>query len=125
MPSCPATPLLLVADLVADMLQRVFQIVGGVGDLGGVVDDVRRKEHDQLGARLGRRFLAEGRAQDRDAMQEGNAAGRIRIGFLNDAADGYRVPVLHRDLSLEAARAETGGLHGAGRGLRAAHFLID
>jgi len=63
--------------------------------------DARREEDDQPVRALLMLFRAERGSQYGNAVQQGNAAGALRVGFLYEAADGYRIAVLHRDLVLK------------------------
>src|SRR5271157_789211 len=119
------SPLLLTVELL-DVLEAAPDLVGGVRNLVGVVDDARREKDDQFGPGFADALGAEGGSQYGNAVQQRHAAGALGVGFLYEAADGYRIAVLHRELGAEGPVREGRRLNAVrGRRYRRAHLLVD
>src|SRR5207302_2800515 len=117
---------LAILEAMLDMFQVALDFVGGFDYLIGVVNNAGSKKDNQLRARLGVAFGAEGRADARDAVQKRHAGRTAQIRFGDDAPDGDGIAVLHRKLRLKGTILIAGRLDSAagGRLLRRAAVLV-
>src|ERR1039457_4087446 len=106
------------------MLQPAFEIVGRFRARGSGEEDVGGEEGDQFGARSISGLRAESRAQYRNSMQEGNAAGRFAYVFLDDAPYADGIAILNGDLGLKTAVRKRGRGNLGGRGTGGADLLV-
>src|ERR1041385_4371024 len=90
----------LLRDVLAEFFNARLELLAGLQQVIGVVDDMRSHKNDQLAPVMTIGFAAKDPAYKGNAVQAGNA-GRGTGDVLGDrTADRNGVAILHRDLGL-------------------------
>ena len=117
---------LVPAELFFEALEGGFQLLGEIGGLFDVFNDMGGDEGDELGAGGLLGSVSEQQPQPRDPAQEGNPVPGDALGLGNDAPDGDGLPVLDGHLSADGPDVDAGRLDARrGRRPRTAHFLLN
>src|SRR5579864_487541 len=74
--------------------QLVAQVVGERAGAALILNDMRRDQNEELGARARVVLGRQQRADDRDILQEGNSSVSLLSGVANEAGDADRLPIL-------------------------------
>src|SRR6266567_4166542 len=121
---CPT--LLLVAQVLLQLFHLALDLVGGILNLVGIVDDARREENHQLGTSLAALLPTECGAYNWDLMQHRNASRVVGLGLLDETPDRDGFAILHGYLRGERALRKRGRIDAARRvPLRLTDFLFD